>query len=102
ALRQGVPFEMSSGSHLREYHHVDDDSAAIRVLAAGESRGVIELSHGDAIALRDLATHIFEKFGALNSLKIGAAPNPKKDNFGTVFKRHPELAGVRFRDTLPG
>ena len=101
ALRAGRPFEMTAGRQLREYHHVDDDAAAILHIAASGTTGVFELSHGQPVSLRAIATHVFDAFGRPDLLRLGALPDPREDNFDRVFARPALLDGVRFRDTLP-
>jgi nucleoside-diphosphate-sugar epimerase len=101
ALNSGKPFKMTSGKQLREYHHVDDEAAAIRALDEAGVRGVVDLSHGQPLSLRELAGTVFEAFGAGHALQLGALTEPSDENYSTVFTRHPALAGAVFRDTLP-
>jgi nucleoside-diphosphate-sugar epimerase len=102
ALRAHQPFEMSPGRQLREYHHVEDDVAALHaILDAGET-GVLALSHGAPCTLRELATHVFEAMGCSELLRIGARPEPPDDNFATVLARPHVLDDVTFRPALEG
>jgi nucleoside-diphosphate-sugar epimerase len=101
ALASQTPFSMSSGNQLREYHHIDDEIAAISALVHAKISGAVDLSHGDAVSLRKLATYVFDEFDLGNLLKIGALPNPANDNYGNVFERSATLKDVAFRDTLP-
>lgn len=101
AIRQNAVFRMSDGSQLREYHHVEDEVAAIALLAGSGITGAIGLSHGAPIRLRDLAQHVCAHFGCLDRLEIGAIPSPASDNFDRVFLRPPILRDLVFRDTLP-
>lgn len=94
-------FRMSAGTQLREYHHVDDEVAAIGKLLASGVTGTIALSHSAPVPLKDIATYIFEGFSCSHLLKIGALPEPTIDNYGMVFERPPELIGMTFRETLP-
>ncbi|QNK75208.1 NAD-dependent epimerase/dehydratase family protein [Variovorax sp. PAMC28562] len=98
ALRAAQPFEMSSGTQLREYHHVDDEGPAIRTLAAAPVKGCLLLSHGDPLTLAELAQHCFQRFGHSSLLRIGAVPAPLRDNFATRFARTPQLERHSFRD----
>ena len=99
ASRSG--FNMSAGTQLREYHHIDDEVAAISALVAAETSGVVNLSHGEPVTLRDLASYIFEQFDCSELLRIGSLAAPPNDNFGMAFERPPLLADTAFRDTLP-
>ncbi|MGJ9416922.1 NAD-dependent epimerase/dehydratase family protein [Massilia sp. CMS3.1] len=101
ALEQRVPFRMTLGKQLREYHHVDDDACAIRVLDEAAALGVLDLSHGAAVSLGELARTVFDARGAEDLLQAGALPEPRDENYTTVFTRHPLLAQVAFRETLP-
>jgi len=101
ALEQGTPFKMTLGKQLREYHHVDDDARAIRHLDEAGTTGVLDLSHGAPVSLADLAQAVFGAFGAPGQLHIGALPEPREENYGTVFARSPLVAQLPFRDTLP-
>jgi nucleoside-diphosphate-sugar epimerase len=101
ALGQRTPFNMTLGKQLREYHHVDDEARAIRALDAAEVRGVFDLSHGDPVSLRELATTVFAAFGAADLLHVGALPEPLEENYSTVFARHPLLGPQAYRPALP-
>lgn len=101
ALEQGTPFKMTLGKQLREYHHVDDDARAIRQLDEAATTGVLDLSHGAPVSLADLAYAVFGTFGVPGQLQIGALPEPREENYGTVFARSPLVAQLPFRDTLP-
>jgi nucleoside-diphosphate-sugar epimerase len=101
ALRQASPFKMTLGKQLREYHHVDDDAHAIRLLDDAGVAGVLDLSHGAPVSLANLAQAVFDAFGAAGQLQVGAIPEPRDENYDTVFTRHPLLAQATFRDTLP-
>jgi nucleoside-diphosphate-sugar epimerase len=101
ALRQRTPFNMTLGKQLREYHHVDDEARAIRVLDAAGVRGVLDLSNGEPVSLRDLATTVFAACGAAGQLHLGALAEPLEENYSTVFARHPLLGPQAYRPALP-
>ncbi len=98
ALRAEVPFNMTSGRQLREYHHVHDDARAIQFLVREGAIGVVELSHGKPVTLRSLAEGIFDSFGRLDLLRVGAIPEPGHENFDKVFFVPESLKGASFRD----
>lgn len=100
ALSLHVTFKMSPGNQLREYHHIDDVVQAINQLVSLNQRGVVELNHGQALALKDLAAHIFSFFDCLELLQIAALPEPPKENY-QAFSRSSFLGDQQFRDTLP-
>ncbi|SHG39610.1 NAD(P)-dependent oxidoreductase [Massilia sp. CF038] len=101
ALRSGSVFKMTSGKQLREYHHVDDEAAAVALFEAAAVRGVLDLSSGTPLSLRELATGVFEAFGAADKLALGALAEPLDENYSTVFTRHALLAQAAFRPALP-
>lgn len=98
ALRKREPFLMSPGTQLREYHHVIDEVDAIISLAESTARGVVDLNHGDAISLAELAQTTFRAFDAGELLRIGSLSAPTNERLGLRFERTPELAGQSFRD----
>ncbi|WP_145522513.1 NAD-dependent epimerase/dehydratase family protein [Yersinia rohdei] len=102
SLKNKTIFEMSPGNQLREYHHIDDDVDAIHKLTSNNVNGIFNLSHGQPVKLKDIANYIFKEFQLENLLSIGAYPEPKDDNYGTISQRPTELNGIEFRDTLPG
>lgn len=101
AIRNSTDFRMTLGTQLREYHHLDDEVTALTALMAARTSGVIELSHGNPVRLCDLASYIFAAADSTPLLKIGAIPEPAKDNFGMTFERPAVLDSVAFRDALP-
>ena len=101
ALLNQTVFEMSPGNQVREYHHVEDEVQSIRVLAEAQIDGVVDLSHGMPVKLKEIATYVFEAFNMEHLLRIGALPEPKDENYETVFQRPELLQNIRYRDTLP-
>lgn len=99
AIDRNVPFRMSAGLQLREYHHVDDDVAAATLLAGSGLSGAVDLSHGSPIRLRDLAIHVCEHFQFLDKLELGAIGSSTSENFDRIFPRQPLLRDIAFRDT---
>ena len=102
ALREGRPFDMSPGRQLREYHHVDDDVAAIHAVIESGATGVVALSHGAPCTLRELATHVFAALGQAELLRIGARPEPPDDNYATVLPKSQLVEHIDFRPALQG
>ncbi|MCK1574592.1 NAD(P)-dependent oxidoreductase [Bradyrhizobium sp. 174] len=101
AIVRKVPFEMSKGAQLREYHHVADEVSAIVQLLHSDTKGAFDLNHGQPIRLCDLATHIFAAFGCLDKLHVGARPMTRPENLDIVFSRSPVIRDIDFRDTCP-
>lgn len=101
ALMTKSEFKMSPGKQLREYHHVDDDIMAVHALVSSEVKGVIDLSHGKPVSLKELALYIFTAFNSKKLLRIGALPEPEEENFNMVFDPPDLLKNIKFRVTLP-
>ncbi len=102
ALRERQPFRMTLGRQLREYHHVDDDAAALALLEAAGLSGVVDLNHGAPLSLRALAESVFGAFGASALLELGALPEPADENFGAVLARPAPLLPAHFREATSG
>ena len=94
-------FNMTPGGQLREYHHVDDEVLAISKILEGNESGCIELNHGAALTLKDIAQYIFSAFSMSELLKVGKLQIPADDNFKSVFKRPDVIKDLYFRETLP-
>ncbi|BDU17482.1 NAD-dependent epimerase/dehydratase family protein [Lysobacter auxotrophicus] len=101
ALRSQTRFAMTSGRQLREYHHIDDEVAAVRRIVDAGVTGSLDLSHGAPVSLRDIAEHVFASCGKSHLLAVGALPEPAEENYGHVFQRPAALDGAGFRPTLP-
>ncbi len=94
-------FEMTSGSQLREYHHVADEVRAISKIISAGSTGVFELNHGQSETLRKIAESVFENLGKTELLKIGSLPTSPKENFNYKFGRSEFIQDLDFREPIP-
>lgn len=101
ALQKNRPFKMTLGKQLREYHHVQDEAKAIRKIVSSVPCGIMDVSHGEPVSLKEIAESIFSSFGKENFLCLGALPEPPEDNFGQALKRPAILKDILFRETLP-
>jgi nucleoside-diphosphate-sugar epimerase len=96
ALSHKKPFKMSGGTQVREYHHVQDIAESIlSFLAALRQDPVIELSSGEPVRLRDLASAVFEYFDESDLLEIGAKMHAQGEVFESAYQRNPYLAASR-------
>lgn len=102
ALTRKISFDMSSGSQLREYHHINDDLAALQLLLELNCYGVYQINHGEAISLRDLAESIFRSYGLLKLLKVNKLKMPQHEILEENFVRERALDSIHFRDTRVG
>jgi len=105
ALRDGTEFRMSAGDQLREYHHAHDIAGAIEaLLGQGWEFGgePLELNSGAPVRLVDLANIVFEKFGRLELLRIGAIAGAIGENRDRVFRRSDPAVLPYYRDPILG
>jgi len=101
ALREDAQFKMTSGRQLREYHHFLDVTKAVRHMVNSSLAGVVNLSHGKPVSLRDIANRIFEAFDKDYLLQVGAIPEPLEENYDRLFQPIELCKQVCFRDSLP-
>jgi nucleoside-diphosphate-sugar epimerase len=100
ALMRNQPFKMSAGNQLREYHHLEDDVAAISEVINSGASGKIEISHGQPVTLRLLAETIFRSIGKLELLEVGMLASNSFENNSYVFDRNLLYNSVNFRSAL--
>lgn len=102
ALRRRVPFHMSSGGQLREYHHASD--MAVNLLhhlgTAAPVSDKITLNSGCPMRLKDLAEAVFHHFGRPELLNVGARALQPGEVFEACFARSEYV--VAFRDAVRG
>ena len=101
AIKAKLPFQMTSGRQLREYHHLEDEAAAIRLIADSSVSGVVNLSHGQPVSLRAIAENVFDALGERQLLRLGALPEPAEENYDRIFRANEIVDSVRFREVLP-
>lgn len=101
AVENNIPFQMTSGRQLREYHHLEDEAAAIRTITDSPVFGVINLSHGKPVSLKSIAESVFESLGKSHLLQLGALEEPLEENYHRIFQISEVIKEINFRDTLP-
>lgn len=104
ALKYNLPFSMTNGEQFREYHHILDDITAIDFLVKKKyDRPIIDLSHGNSVRLRDLATYVFGSFQKDHLLHIGELVNSRTEVYSRERKSEALFSSnIKFRDTLKG
>jgi hypothetical protein len=102
SLKFNLPFKMSGGDQIREYHHVDDIALAIGCLIDRKAVGTLHISNGNPIKLVDLADAIFSYFNSTDLLQISAQSADVNDNRSLIFKKHYELKDIEFRAPIEG
>ena len=100
AIRSGTEFPMTNGRQYREYHHVSDEADAI--VNARPTSAVVEVSHGNPIRLRDLATSVFDAFNATDLLKLGAIADPVSEFYTSAAPEPAATVCGAFRPARPG
>ncbi|WP_419569502.1 NAD-dependent epimerase/dehydratase family protein [Rheinheimera sp.] len=101
ALQTKQQFKMTSGQQLREYHHFDDDAKATRAIVAAGEKSVVNLSHGQAVSLKELAEGIFDAFDMGELLQIGALSFPLNENYDRVMQPSDAIKAISFRNSIP-
>jgi nucleoside-diphosphate-sugar epimerase len=105
ALCRGMPFQMSHGHQLREYHHVRDVAGALLAILDSEWNFGAEplvLSAGDPVRLADLARAVFAACGRPELLKVGAIAAASSENERVRFRRSDAAVLPFYRDPLAG
>ena len=102
SLNNRTVFEMTSGLQYREYHHFDDVARALRTLIKSDQKGIQEITAGNGIRLRDLASRIYAHFQREELLVVGAVEIEHQEKFTNDYVRNPNLDQVEFRDPVRG
>lgn len=96
ALTRRERFKMSGGAQLREYHHVEDIAGSVLAFLAGSyDDRMVELSSGNPVRLRDLASAVFRHFDASELLEIGAKVHSNAEVFENTHQRSLHLIASR-------
>lgn len=102
AIKNNEVFNMTDGEQWREYHHVDDDTKAIKLLVDRDYSGTIQINHGKPIQLRHLAKKVFLEFQKIDKLKIGSLSRPSIELYAPNSKRNSIFESIQFRDSENG
>ena len=102
SIKLQKPFLMSSGKQLREFHHVEDDVAALKILCTNDSTGFIDINHGKEMHIGDFALAVLMNYGLSYLLEIGVYPDPKNENYKLRFPRIALDDSFKFRDPVSG
>ena len=102
SLKNNIEFNMSSGTQIREYHHLDDVAKSIDVFVRNNTTGVTEITSGNGIELRCLAQEIFKYFQLEDLLKIGVKQVDQEEKFINNYKKNELLENIDFRSPIIG
>lgn len=103
SLRQKRPFQMTSGSQIRQFHHGEDIAKLIVATVKDiDGNSVEQISGPETIRLKDLAEFLFGSLNLSSLLRIGAL----EESLSEVYASDPSLVekydyGV-FRETRIG
>ncbi len=100
AISRREIFKMTGGEQIREYHHLDDDARAVKLISTINTSGVMDISHGKPEKLKDIANAIFSHFDLLQFLKLSENQTDVNDNLGVIFKRSEVISSIAFRDPI--
>ncbi|WP_282079807.1 NAD-dependent epimerase/dehydratase family protein [Aquimarina algiphila] len=102
AIKNKTEFQMTSGEQIREYHHYDDVTASVYDLLIKDINGVFEMTYGNGMKLKYLATKIFSFFEMDQLLKIGLKNIDYKDKFQNDYLKNDDLNTASFREPING
>jgi nucleoside-diphosphate-sugar epimerase len=102
AVKNQEVFNMSSGTQLREYHHIYDDINAVQYLLRRDAKGIVQVNHGDSLSLAEIATSVFDFFNSLHLLEINSLATPEHEILRKEFEFNNLLEPINFRSTIPG
>lgn len=74
SLMQGQPFPATRGEQVRDYLHVEDVAAAFWTLVEQGARGIVNVSSGFPVPMRQLMETIAELTGRHDLIQFGAVP----------------------------
>lgn len=75
AMLAGTPAEISTGSQVRDFLHVDDCGAAFAALVDSDVTGPVNVGSGIGTAVVDVARTIARVVGRDDLLRVGALPD---------------------------
>ena len=102
SIKHQIPFSMTDGNQLREYHHIKDDMSVILPLIKSDLTGVQEINSNNPIKLRELATSVFDYFNSAQLLRIGSLQTPPFEVYDLNFSPSPSENNGHFRVTTHG
>ena len=101
AINSNEVFHMSSGKQLREYHHIEDDVDCIIQLLENNMGGILQINHGDARPISEIAQNIFRYFDKESLLDIDYSSEPPGENLLTRFQPFKLSSSITFRPIFP-
>jgi nucleoside-diphosphate-sugar epimerase len=75
ALLAGTPAEVTSGTQVRDFLHIDDCGAAFAALVDSDVTGPVNIGAGVGAAIVDVASSIAEYLDREDLLRVGARPD---------------------------
>jgi len=100
SIRDKIPFNMTSGRQLREFHYVDDVIQSLAHALRDKTVVDLEISHGKPNRLNQMAEYLFNSFKLRNLLNIAALPESINDNYTKIFEPALDFKKVLYREPL--
>ena len=79
-LAQGLPFETTQGTQIRDFIHVRDAASALALLLDAGHHGVANVGTGVGRAVRDVVTAVSTQLGRDELVRFGARPLPAEES----------------------
>jgi len=91
---RGEPMICRSHGAIRDYMSENMAAAALCDVLESDVRGVINISSGEGLSIRDIFTHVAEKLGRTDLLVFGNEPAIPAAVIGDAHKLHSEVGFV--------
>ena len=102
SIKTNSRFNMSDGSQIREYHHIEDDLRALELFLEKRVGGVQEISHGESFHLEEIARQVLIHFNMEERLIRGALNSPTEEIYEPIGVKNLLLKEISFRPTIDG
>ncbi|MCF7955586.1 MAG: NAD(P)-dependent oxidoreductase [Phycisphaerae bacterium] len=79
SLLQGKPTDISSGTQIRDYLHVEDAASAITAVAQSDLTGPVNIGSADPVKVSEIAESLSKIIGRPELLNIGARQTNPND-----------------------
>ncbi|MDW8345135.1 MAG: NAD-dependent epimerase/dehydratase family protein, partial [Verrucomicrobiae bacterium] len=79
SLLRGQRAELTAGTQVRDFLHVEDVGTALATVATSSLTGIVNIGSGTGVTVRHIAETIGELIGRSDLLAFGAKPTPLHD-----------------------
>lgn len=103
SIKMRTTLPLSSGSQIREYHHLRDVSIVLSdIIQQGSVFGEIDLNYGFATTIRDVIYQVMRNLNLDHLLDFDFREDPVNDNYNYWPSKSEYLKGYTFRDPVAG